>query len=682
MSTTTDADAETASGAAAEPGDELLTLLRVGQSGETLFLLPGLEGKANELELLVAAFTGPQEVVAVVPPAVDDTDRMDGAPLGVPELAATMLSAVRGRQPTGPYRLGGYSFGALLALEIAQQLRAAGEVVDALFLIEAIYDEKYWPRALWRRAILRRSGRQLARIVRLPPAQAVGELRHRSTRLIQRFTRRRSETADDPLKAGETAAGTRAYAAISGYRPRYYPGPVTLIASVSDRHFGCDTALLWAQLAERVDVERVDGDHLTVMHDPEHAAVLAGIIDHRLALARPGWAGLRPLKGFARPLLLTTMRWFSATRLAHTMVESGFEVSACHPRGHSLALVDGVVGSYRLNRLFRSRSVLRAIRAARPDIILPDDERALALLRQLYSRIRPSDPGTATVLARSLGNVDDWPSITSRAGFAHVAQSLGIVAPQSSVVANAADLCEWVNHNGLPVVLKTDGSWGGRGVAIVHRAAALRDRWRRISSPPAFIRAAKRLLVTVDAGPIIAWTLRRRPVVNAQEHVAGQEAIATVACLDGEVLNLVCLAVVQASEDRGPASAVQTIDHPAMAEAVHRLVARLGLNGFCGFDFILAEDGTASLLELNPRVTPTSYLLVDGDYMRPRTFALFPLDGSLSGDAEMAALCDRPVRAPALVQHGDSTTAKHDLMTRRAMRRLRAKLATAETTAR
>ena len=43
-----------------------------------------------------------------------------------------------------------------------------------------------------------------------------------------------------------------------------------------------------------------------------------------------------------------------------------------------------------------------------------------------------------------------------------------------------------------------------------------------------------------------------------------------------------------------------------------RLVDRYRLSGFCGFDFILTETGEPKLLEVNPRVTPTAHLLVDG----------------------------------------------------------------------
>lgn len=55
------------------------------------------------------------------------------------DLAAGYLDGVRRIQPNGPYRLGGYSLGALVALEMAQQLRTAGEEVDALFLLDPTF---------------------------------------------------------------------------------------------------------------------------------------------------------------------------------------------------------------------------------------------------------------------------------------------------------------------------------------------------------------------------------------------------------------------------------------------------------------------------------------------------------------------------------------------------------------
>ena len=52
------------------------------------------------------------------------------------ELARVQLDGIRSVQPLGPYRLAGYSFGGLVALEIAQQLRRSGETVELLFLLD------------------------------------------------------------------------------------------------------------------------------------------------------------------------------------------------------------------------------------------------------------------------------------------------------------------------------------------------------------------------------------------------------------------------------------------------------------------------------------------------------------------------------------------------------------------
>jgi Thioesterase domain len=51
-------------------------------------------------------------------------------------MAATYIKAMRTVQPEGPYLLGGFCGGGLIAYEIAQQLHMAGQEVDLLVLIE------------------------------------------------------------------------------------------------------------------------------------------------------------------------------------------------------------------------------------------------------------------------------------------------------------------------------------------------------------------------------------------------------------------------------------------------------------------------------------------------------------------------------------------------------------------
>ncbi|KAL5335173.1 hypothetical protein BJX70DRAFT_401878 [Aspergillus crustosus] len=54
----------------------------------------------------------------------------------VEEMATSYISEIKRRQPTGPYQLGGYSFGGIVAYEAARQLLEAGDQVAKLLLID------------------------------------------------------------------------------------------------------------------------------------------------------------------------------------------------------------------------------------------------------------------------------------------------------------------------------------------------------------------------------------------------------------------------------------------------------------------------------------------------------------------------------------------------------------------
>ncbi len=54
----------------------------------------------------------------------------------VEEIADSYIAALRTVQPHGPYAIGGWSFGGFVAFEIARRLRAAGEDVTRLVLLD------------------------------------------------------------------------------------------------------------------------------------------------------------------------------------------------------------------------------------------------------------------------------------------------------------------------------------------------------------------------------------------------------------------------------------------------------------------------------------------------------------------------------------------------------------------
>ena len=656
--------------------------LRAG-GPETLFIVPGLEGDPAELAALVSEFTGQQSVYALTPLLSDAEEQ---PVTSVERIAELMVPVVQELSQSGSYSLAGYSFGALIALELGHQMREAGRSVDALFLIDAIYDDRYWPRGIWLKAMTRRTARHLGQIAHMRPTKALEELQLRAGGLFQRLLRRGADGHDPVRRATNgTPMSNRAYRAMAGYRPRYYDGPLTLIAASEEWRFGCDTADIWSGYVGQLSVQRIDGDHLTILKKPQSVAAVARVIDHGLRLKRAEWTGFTPMAGFERPMLLTTMRWFSAARLAQALSEAGFAVSTCRPNGHPLDLVEGLTTVRRLRKLWPLRSIAAAIRAANPDLVICDDEPSLALLRRLHERVRTTDPDMAALLVRSLGNVEDWPSITSRTRLASEVRALNLAAPETAVIANADELHKWATEHDLPIVLKTDGSWGGRGVVVLRDVNDVRRVWQRMSRPPGLIRGLKRAVIDHELSALVMWRRRERPVVNAQRFCAGRDAFVTAASVDGKVQSLVCLEVIDASWVRGPASIVRIIDNPQMAETAQQLIRRFGLTGFSGFDFKVADNGDAQLLETNLRVTPTAHLLVEDDCAPDRTVGLFPFELSRRPDTSVDSdgILDIPVRAPRLVAHGVKLVELHDRPIPRALRRVTRRVngTTDETTA-
>ncbi|HEV7674528.1 MAG TPA: thioesterase domain-containing protein, partial [Candidatus Angelobacter sp.] len=57
----------------------------------------------------------------------------------VEEMATRMVQMIRSVQPVGPFRIGGWSFGGMLAYEIAVQLIAAGQHIDFLGMLDTSY---------------------------------------------------------------------------------------------------------------------------------------------------------------------------------------------------------------------------------------------------------------------------------------------------------------------------------------------------------------------------------------------------------------------------------------------------------------------------------------------------------------------------------------------------------------
>jgi thioesterase domain-containing protein len=94
--------------------------------------------------------------------------QFDGLPVPptVETMATAHIQSMRAVQPEGPYLLGGWCNGGLVAYEMARQLHAAGQVVDLLLLMDPMYLGYYTRRRLLHRVISR-----LGSLIGLGPEQ-------------------------------------------------------------------------------------------------------------------------------------------------------------------------------------------------------------------------------------------------------------------------------------------------------------------------------------------------------------------------------------------------------------------------------------------------------------------------------------------------------------------------------
>jgi thioesterase domain-containing protein len=294
---------------------------------------------------------------------------------------------------------------------------------------------------------------------------------------------------------------------------------------------------------------------------------------------------------------------------------AGCDVAAVFPwPGHPLRKTVSVRTRFRYSALNPLASLARAIREYQPHFVVPADDRAVQHLHELYAAGPNAFRTDCTeLIQRSLGAPSSYPIVSSRFPLLEIAQEEGLRVPKTMSIRSADDLESLRPQPAAPWVLKSDGSWGGHGVAIARDAEEARRYFRALAKPVGAVRAFKRLMVDREAFSLRPAREHRHHVV-AQQFVGGVPANSGFFCWEGNVLADIHVRVLQSQGDTGAATVVRVIDNPEMALAAKRLAGRLGLSGFFGLDFILEEDsGAAYLLEMNPRCTPLCHLqLGDG----------------------------------------------------------------------
>lgn len=185
------------------------------------------------------------------------------------------LAAIRRVQPAGPYNLGGYCIGGMIACEMARRLRAAGEDVRTVIMIDPDYNRVLTPWLYWRSpdarvvkllrlfvGIMWKTRVAVLRALRLAPGG----------RLHKASERRRMYAMQDNLAN-----------AFRQNRPQPYEGAVTLLASAERAERASRFKVGWRVLAPAIRITAIAPDHYALFrsHVPRLGAAIKAVLESR-----------------------------------------------------------------------------------------------------------------------------------------------------------------------------------------------------------------------------------------------------------------------------------------------------------------------------------------------------------------------------------------------------------------
>lgn len=243
------------------------TLIPIQPSGTKppFFCLPGLSGVVLSFRELALHLGSDQPVYGLQPPGIDGKTpplmRMD-------DLAAHFAQAIRSVQPNGPYMLGGYSFGGMVALEVARLLRAQGGDVALLASFDGPLDVSQHPRIKGRsptQKFIRRVKRLRTRLAAFNPME-------KAPSILEELEDKLEKTAENvPVLPGIQNVSQANRTLTVAYQPKPYEGQAVLF-STQEMRLGKSRASFeqaWEKIVlGGIQVCDVPGDHDTILHEP------------------------------------------------------------------------------------------------------------------------------------------------------------------------------------------------------------------------------------------------------------------------------------------------------------------------------------------------------------------------------------------------------------------------------
>jgi acetoacetyl-CoA synthetase len=204
----------------------------------------------------------------------------------IEDMVASYLDALNQLQPQSSCILIGYSFGGLIALEMAQRLSEAGKNVPLLVLVDSYPHPRYlapgqrvW---LFSKRILGHISSMRQMPIRRAFSYLAGGLESRLPIALAHTLRPLPPEKSRLSFAVNTSRNREAdFLALRRYRPRFYRGKIKFVRPESNSYLPNHPDAVWKKLAAELEVETVPGDHLGMVgtHFESLAAVLTRYVN-------------------------------------------------------------------------------------------------------------------------------------------------------------------------------------------------------------------------------------------------------------------------------------------------------------------------------------------------------------------------------------------------------------------
>lgn len=328
----------------------------------------------------------------------------------------------------------------------------------------------------------------------------------------------------------------------------------------------------------------------------------------------------------ARLLVISTNEWPSVGKLASALVVAGFHVAVLCPAGNPVNRITKIHGRFRYRSWNSATSIRLAIKEWSPDVLVCTDDLAVRKLHSLYfeasKKIEERDSQyLMSLIESSLGDHRYFVKTQLKSEILLLAASIGTLCPRTAIWANNITLEREADRTLFPILVKTDGSFGGRGVRLVKDQRGLLAAIIELHLPYSWPGPLKRLLGRHFFNLFFRWSSEWPRKISIQQYIDGRPCNRAVVCWKGKVLAGITADVLATSYLFGPATVVKIIDHPNITSAVEAIVAKLKLSGFVGFDFMLDSKNNAWFLEMNLRATPTSHICAQGQDLAASFFS-------------------------------------------------------------